>query len=197
MKTFFKVLVVALLVTGAEVARDTHAATSRGVETGNFLSAQAQVKADEQPVPVALPELADVFLKGGESSSGRVMAIDAQGQTLLIQRNGKSASIPLSKIERVVFKEGVKVYRSDGREIIRGERERPVGKPETWSGIGLSTFRMQNTTQGQAVVRLGPPVVSKAKLRGILSVASGRQYVVDEMQFNLQQKTMTIRATPY
>lgn len=178
MNNFFKVLVVALLVTTTGLLGDTHAATSKDVETANFLSAQAQVKADEQPVPVALPELADVFLKRGESSSGRVMAIDAQRQTLLIQRNGKSASIPLNQVERVVFKEGVKVYRSDGRQIIPGERERPVGKPETWSGIELSTFRMQNATQGQAVVRLGPPVVSRAKLRGILSVASSRQYSV-------------------
>ncbi len=197
MKTFFKVLVVALLATTAGLAGQTHTAISKDIETGNFLLAQVQVKADEAQVPVALPELADVFLKGGESSSGRVTAIDSQGQTLSIQRNGKSASIPLSKIESVKFKDGVKVYRSDGRQIIRGERDRPVGSQATWSGIGLNTFLVQNASQGQAVVRLGPPGVPKAKLRAILAVASDRQYVVDEMQFDLQQKTMTIRATPY
>jgi len=34
-------------------------------------------------------------------------------------------------------------------------------------------------------------------LRGILGVAKDRQFVVDEMQFDVKKKTMTITATPY
>jgi len=34
-------------------------------------------------------------------------------------------------------------------------------------------------------------------LQGIQSVARNRQYVVDEIQFDSQQRTITILATPY
>jgi hypothetical protein len=61
----------------------------------------------------------------------------------------------------------------------------------------MSAFRMQDASQGQAVVSLRPPIVSAAQLRGIRQVASDRQYVVDEMRFNPQQRTMTILVTPY
>jgi hypothetical protein len=54
MKAFFKVLVVALLATTAGLTGDIHTASSKDVETANFLSAQAQVKVDEALVPVAL-----------------------------------------------------------------------------------------------------------------------------------------------
>lgn len=159
--------------------------------------AQTPINADELELAVALPELAEVMLKGGESSSGRVIGIDAQGQALSIRRNDKTTTIPLSQIQRVVFKNGALVYRSNGRQIIRGERDRPTGKLVTWSGIPLNTFTVKNSTQGQAVVKLKPPVVSTEQLQGIQSVARNRQYVVDEIQFNSQQRTITILAKPY
>jgi hypothetical protein len=61
----------------------------------------------------------------------------------------------------------------------------------------MGAFRLIDAVKGQAVVKLGPPVVSRGQLRGILGVAKDRQFVVDEMQFDLQKKTMTISATPY
>ena len=80
---------------------------------------------------------------------------------------------------------------------MRGGGERPTGKTVSWSGIPINNFTVKNTTQGQAVLKLKPPVVSTAQLRGIQSVARNRQYVVDEIQFNSQQKTITILAKPY
>ncbi|MCL6750223.1 hypothetical protein KBT16_04205 [Nostoc sp. CCCryo 231-06] len=197
MKTFFQRWVVAILVMAAALAGNIQAVISKDVKTGNFLLVQTPVNADELDLAVALPELAEVILKGGESSSGRVIGIDAQGQALSIQRSGKTATIPLSQIQKVVFKNGALVYRSNGRQIIRGERDRPTGKLVTWSGIPLNTFTVKDSTQGQAVVKLKPPVVSTAQLRGIQSVARNRQYVVDEIQFNSQQRTITILAKPY
>ncbi|MEH2142390.1 MAG: hypothetical protein V7K54_09050 [Nostoc sp.] len=197
MKAFFQGWVVAILVMAAALAGNIQAVISKDVTTGNFLLAQTQIKADELELAVALPELAEVMLKGGDSSSGRVIGIDAQGQALSIQRSGKTATIPLSQIQKVVFKNGVLAYRSNGRQIIRGERDRPTGKLVTWSGIPLNTFTVKNSTQGQAVVKLKPPVVSSAQLQGIQSVARNRQYVVDEIQFNSPQRTITILATPY
>ncbi|WP_334937752.1 hypothetical protein [Nostoc sp.] len=197
MKAFFQRWVVAILVMATAIAGNIQAVMSQDVKTGNLLLAQTPVNADELELPVALPELAEVIFKGGESSSGQITGIDAQGEALSIQRSGKTATIPLSQIQKVVFKNGALVYRSNGRQIIRGERDRPTGKLVTWSGIPLNTFIVKNSTQGQAVVKLKPPVVSTAQLRGIESVARNRQYVVDEIQFNSQQRTITILATPY
>ena len=197
MKAFFQGWVVAILVMAAAIAGNIQAVISQDVKTENFLLAQTPVNADELELAVALPELAEVFFKGGESSSGQITGIDAQQEALSIQRSGKTATIPLSQIKRVVFKNGALVYRSNGRQIIRGERDRPTGKLVTWSGIPLNTFTVKNSTQGQAVVKLKPPVVSPAQLRGIESVARNRQYVVDEIQFNSQQRTITILAKPY
>jgi len=197
MKAFFQGWVVAILVMAATLAGNIQAVISKDVKMGNLLLAQTQIKADELELAVALPELAEVILKGGESSSGQITGIDAQAEALSIQRSGKTATIPLSQIQRVVFKNGALVYRSNGIQIIRGERNRPTGKPVTWSGIPLNTFTVKNPTQGQAVVKLKPPVVSTAQLQGIQSVARNRQYVVDEIQFNSQQRTITILAKPY
>ncbi|MDZ8224222.1 hypothetical protein [Nostoc sp. ChiVER01] len=197
MKAFFQGWVVAILVMAAAIAGNIQAVISQNIKTGNLLLAQTPVNADELELPVALPELAEVIFKGGESSSGQITGIDAQQEALSIQRSGKTATIPLSQIQKVVFKNGALVYRSNGRQIIRGERDRPTGKLVTWSGIPLNTFTLKNSTQGQAVVKLKPPVVSTAQLRGIQSVARNRQYVVDEIQFNSQQRTITILAKPY
>jgi len=197
MKTFFQRWVVAILVMAAALAGNIQAVISQNVKTENLLLVQIPVNADELDLAVALPDLAEVILKGGESSSGRVIGIDAKGQALSIQRNGKTATIPLSRIQKVVFKNEASFYISNGRQIIRGERDRPTGKLVTWSGIPLNTFTVKDSTQGKAVVKLKPPVVSTAQLRGIQSVARNRQYVVNEIQFNSQQKTITILATPY
>ncbi|MFK0729909.1 MAG: hypothetical protein ACIWVG_01745 [Gloeotrichia echinulata HAB0833] len=197
MKALFKLIVVGLLTTAAGLVGNNLSAIGKEIKTGNFLLAQTPVKTET--VAVALPDLADIFLKGGESSSGRVIGIDVKGQKLSIRRQGSSTSyiIPLSKIEKVVFKNVAKAYRTDGRQIIRGDRQRPTVKPDNWKGIPLDTFNIINPQQGQAQVKLGPPVVTPAKLSGILSVAKDRQYVVEQIQFNLQKKTMTIQATPY
>ncbi|WP_017316711.1 hypothetical protein [Mastigocladopsis repens] len=195
MKPYFKGLVVAVLATVTGLAANFQAVTGQNVEKKNFLLTQAQVQVQPVAVSVALPELAHISLKGGKSLSGRVTAIDPSGQTLLMQRSGKTLSIPLKDVEKVVFRNSALVYKSDERPVIRGQRERPQGQPVTWSNLPLSNFTIKNATE--AVVNLVPSVVSLERLRGIQSVAKDRQYVVDEMQFNLQQKTMSIRATPY
>jgi hypothetical protein len=91
-----------------------------------------------------------LILKGGESSSGQITGIDAQEEALSIQRSGITTTIPLNKIQRVVFKNGALVYRSNGRQIIRGERDRPTGKLVTWSGIPLNTFTIKQFYSGSS-----------------------------------------------
>jgi hypothetical protein len=199
MKVFFKVLIVALLATATSLAKDARAATNKNIEMRNFVSAQApNVRVDEASVQVALPTLADVFLKGGGSSSGRVTAIDSQGQNISIERGGRAANIPFSRIERVAFRYSAVAYRTDGRQILRGENQvTPVGSSQaTWRGIPLNAFRLRDPSKGQADVGLAS-VVPRPQLRGIRAVARDRQYVVDEIRFDPQRRTMTIRATPY
>jgi hypothetical protein len=65
----------------------------------------------------------------------------------------------------------------------------------------MNAFRLLDPNKGQAEVKL-ESVLSLDKLDSIRSVMVGdgknkRQFVVDEMQFNVQKKTMTIAATPY
>ncbi|RAM48185.1 MAG: hypothetical protein C6Y22_28980 [Hapalosiphonaceae cyanobacterium JJU2] len=196
MKSYLKIIVAILALTTG-LAANSQAVSSQNVKKTNFLLTQAPVKVKPVPISVALPALADISLKGGESVSGRVTAIDPSGQTLSMSRSGKTLPFPLKQVEKVVFRNNERAYRSNGNLIYRGERDRPQGQQVTWNGLPLSTFIIKNANQGLAVVNLEPPVVSPEWLRGIESVAKDRQYVVDEMQFNLQQKTMSIRATPY
>ncbi|MCC5640527.1 hypothetical protein LC593_32805 [Nostoc sp. CHAB 5844] len=197
MTAFFKAMLVGVLMTGGVLAANNISAIGKEVKTGNSLLAQAPTKSQTIALPIALPDFADISLKGGESLSGRVIKVDAQGQTLTIQRSSKTRSIPLGKIEKVLFKNGAVAYTSNGRQIIRGERKRPTGKPVTWNGVPLDTFKIKNPAKGEAEVKLAPPVVSSAGLLGIQSVAKDRQYVVDQIQFDPQKRTMTIQATPY
>ncbi len=196
MKLFSQVLVVAVftLATGMVASRQTVIALT--APNKDLLLSQTQ---PVQPlaVSVALPALADVFVKGGESNSGQLTAINAPDQKLIIQRHGKALAIPLNQVEKVVFQNGVAVYRKNGNPIIRGERERPVGQPVSWNNLPLNTFSIQNPNQGLAIVNLMPPVVSQERLRGIQSVARDRQYVVNEIQFDSQHNTISIQATPY
>ncbi|MBE9005567.1 hypothetical protein IQ259_11045 [Fortiea sp. LEGE XX443] len=196
MTTVFKVIFAGVLGTGALLAGNTISAIAKEVKTGNLLVAQAPVKLQAIALPIALPDFADISLKGGESLSGRVIEVDAQGQTLTIQRSSKTRSIPLGKIEKVKFK-NASTYISRVPPIIRGEPKRPTGKQVTWNGVPVDTFKIKNPAKGEAEVTLAPPVVSRAELLGIKSVAKDRQYVVDQLQFDPQKRTMTIQATPY
>ncbi|TAE85040.1 MAG: hypothetical protein EAZ73_03770 [Oscillatoriales cyanobacterium] len=171
-------------------------ATSQDVQKPNLPSVQAQANAS-QPIPVALPIKAKIEMKGGGIRDGRVVQIDEKGQKLWIQGETEKRSLPLSQIEKIVFTKGAVVYRTNGVQFIRGEIPPATSTQAKWNGIPISAFELKDAAQGQAVVKLGPPVVSRGQLRGILGVAKDRQFVVDEMQFDVQKKTMTIAATPY
>ena len=129
------------------------------------------------------------------------MQIDEKAQKLLIQGSGKPVSIPLGQIDKIVFSKNAVVYYSNGRQYLRGDGTPAKGRPETWRGIPMNAFRLLDPNKGQADVKLGS-VLSLDKLDSLNSVIVGdgknkRQFVVDEMQFDVQKKTMTIAATPY
>ncbi len=100
-----------------------------------------------------------------------------------------------------MFSKSAVVYYSNGGPVVRGNGTPAKGRRETWRGIPMNAFRLLDANKGQADVKL-ESVLSLDKLDSIRSVMVGdgknkRQYVVDEMQFNVQKKTMTIAATPY
>lgn len=188
-------LVVALFIITAGMAVQVNAA-SKEVPTQNLPSVQAQANVS-QPIGIALPTDAKIFMKGGKERSGRVVEIDEKLQQLSIQRGREKESHLLSQIEKIVFAKDAVVYRNNGGQVIRGDGTQATSSQAKWNGIPMSDFKLKDAVKGQAVVNLGPPVVNRTQLRGIVGVAKDRQFVVDEMQFDVQKKTMTIVATPY
>ncbi|MBE9184805.1 hypothetical protein IQ270_08795 [Microcoleus sp. LEGE 07076] len=175
-------------------------AASQEVQKQNLPSVQAQANAS-QPIPVALPTQAEIVMKGGDKRDGKVVQIDEKAQKLLIQGSGKPVSLPLGQIEKIVFSKSAVVYLNNGMPKVRGDGTPAKGRPETWRGIPINAFRLLDPNKGQADVKL-ESVFSLDKLDSIRSVMVGdgknkRQFVVDEMQFDVQKKTMTIAATPY
>ena len=193
-------LVVALFTVTASMAAQVNAA-SQEVQKQNLRSVQAQASAS-QAIPVALPTQAEIVMKGGGKRDGLVVQIDEKVQQLWIQLGQEKRSIPLGQIDKIVFSKSAVVYYSNGGPVVRGDRTPAKGRPETWRGIPMNAFRLLDPPdKGQAEVNLRS-VVSLDKLESINSVIVGdgknkRQFVVDEMQFDVQKKTMTIAATPY
>jgi hypothetical protein len=188
-------LVVALFTVTAGMAAQVNAA-SQEVQKQNLRSVQAQANASG-PIPLALPTQAEIVMKGGGIRDGRVVQIDEKTQKVWIQAGQEKRSIPLGQIDKIVFSKTGVVYRSNGSPFIRGELPPATSTQAKWNGIPMSDFELKDAVKGQAVVKLGPPVVNRAQLRGILGVLKDRQFFVDEMLFDVQKKTMTIVATPY
>jgi len=192
-------LVVALFTVIAGMVAQVNAA-SQEVQKQNLRSVQAEAKAS-QPIPVALPMDAEILMKGGDKRDGKIVQIDAKAQKLLIQGSGKPISIPLGQIEKVVFSKTAVYIDPRKGPVVRGELP-PANRTEIWRGIPMNAFRLLSPPEkGQAELNLGS-VVSTETLSEIRAIMAGngkntRQYVVDEMQFNVQKKTMTIVATPY
>jgi len=192
-------LVVALFTVTAGMAAQVNAATQE-VQKQNLRSVQAQANASG-PIPLALPVQAEIVMKGGGKRDGRVVQIDEKEQKVWIQGGQEKLSIPLGQIDKIVFSKLAGVYISDRGATIRGDGTPPKGRPETWRGIPMNAFRLLDPNKGQADVKL-ESVLSPDKLDSLRSVLLGdgknkRQFVVDDMQFDVQKKTMTIAATPY
>ena len=192
-------LVVALFTVTASMAAQVNAATQE-VQKQNLPSVQAQANASG-PIPLALPMQAEIVMKGGGERDGRVVQIDEKEKKVWIQGGQGKVSIPLGQIDKIVFSKRGEVYISDRGATIRGDSTPAKGRLETWRGIPMNAFRLLDPNKGQADVKL-ESVLSRDKLDSLRSVLVGdgknkRQFVVDDMQFDVQKKTMTIAATPY
>jgi len=194
-RKIFSFLVVSLFTVTAGCAVQSKPARQE-IPKQNLPSEQVKAKVS-QPIPVTLPTDATIYMKTGQKREGRVVEIDEKSQKLSIQRGSEKESHPLSQIDKIVFAKSAVVYRNNGGPVIRGDGTQATSNQAKWNGIPMSDFKLKDAVKGQAVVNLGPPVVNRAQLRGIVGVANDRQFVVDEMQFDVQKKTITIVATPY
>lgn len=184
MKVFFKVVVVAFFASTVGLSGCDRPATSslnQPVEASN-------VQVEDAPIPVVLPTVADVMLKGKESKSGRLTAID--GKQLMVENSGSSATVAIAQIEKVTFKGDIRYY-SNGQIVIRGQDEPSASDRETWSEIPLNDFQLQDPNTGVANVKLTASAV-KEKILGIKN-AKHLLFVVQEMSFDPASGKMTLK----
>lgn len=144
--------------------------------------------AQTTPLKLVLPEVATVNLSNGRSLRAKLIEMNAQSQQLSVQSpSGRSRPVALSQVRSIQFSPDAPAYRADGRRVIRGGgSSRPV---TTTMQAGLQDFTVR---QGQAEVNL-----SQEDYGGELVVAQKANYVVDEIQFNLSQRRVVIKATAY
>ena len=192
MKAFLKVLLITLFASTTGMAGCAFQPPSHQ----NSLPQVPNVPRQDSPIPVFLPNLAKVLLKGGSSMSGRLAAINPQAQQIKLELSGESEIVAVADIEKVEFRGEVILGcgNSDCKIVIRGdEDETSAGNnQQTWSE-SLTNFKVINPGTGEAQIQLTS--LSKLELRGIFAVARRSSYVVNEMQFD-SSGMITLKVTP-
>lgn len=193
MKVFFKVLVFTLLASATGLAGSAFQPPSHQ----NSLAQAQNVPGQNSPIPVFLPNLANVILKRGSSMSGRLTAIAPQAQQINLELSGESTTVPIADIEKVEF-EGEVILgcgNSDCKIVIRGDEDEtsPGNNQKTWSEP-LTNFKVIDPSTGEAQIELTS--LPKLELQGILAVAASSSYVVDEIQFD-SSGMITLKVIPH
>lgn len=183
MKVFLRISGAALLVAM------TGLAGCAGKTTGN---SNNRVSVDNATIPVLLPDLAEVTLKGGQSKSGRLSAFDNK-KIVITPGGGSPVSILIDQVKdkKVTFKGQVR-YRSDGKVVIRGE-DNTKPAPDSWRGIPLSDFKLQDADTAEVKITS----LEKTKQKGIQQVAVNSRFKVDEMQLEPVSGKITLKVTAF
>ena len=159
------------------------------------ISTQATTTVENPPISLALPTMADIKLKNGESmTSARVSRFDPKGQKIEFSRGKKSKLLSVTEVQQIVFKTGSLVYIGTGEIVIRGE-DKSKATQSVWSDIPLEAFELFDPQKGQARVNLATVIKNPNKLKEIRSVAVKGLYIADEIEFSSKGK-MTIKVTP-
>ena len=159
------------------------------------ISTQATTTVENPPISLALPTMADIKLKNGESMTARVSRFDPKGQKIEFSRGKKSKLLSVTKVQQIVFKKdkGSLVYTDTGVIVIRGE-DYSKATQSVWSDIPLEAFELFDPQKGQARVNLAT-VKNPKELKQIDAVARKSLYIADEIEFSSKGK-MTIKVTP-
>ena len=156
-------------------------------------STQVTTTVKNSPISLALPTMADIKLKNGESMTARVSRFDPQGQKIEFSRGKKSKLLSVTEVQQIVFKTGSLVYIGTGEIVIRGE-DKSKATQSVWSDIPLEAFELFDPQKGQARVNLAT-VKNPKELKQIDAVARKSLYIADEIEFSSKGK-MTIKVTP-
>ena len=97
MKVVFKTLSLVLVVTLFGMVENLKPVT------GTIQLAQRPKKVNNSPIPLALPTIADIKLKNGESMTARVTAFDSKEQKIEFSREKDSKSLSIAQVQQVVF----------------------------------------------------------------------------------------------
>jgi hypothetical protein len=178
MKGFFYVLVVTLLASVIGLAGCTN--TSKGVAPSSTTSS-----AENKPISVVLPTLAEVELIKGEPKSGRVTKITDKQLTL--ELSGKADSIAIKNIKRVRFRQEAKSLENPKSPALRSDSE-------IWRVTPLMAFQIKDSSKGQAEV--SPTSVVKEKQSPPDPLGEASSYQVKEMWFDSKSPgTMRLKVT--
>ncbi|MDB9437979.1 MAG: hypothetical protein AN488_20550 [Anabaena sp. WA113] len=193
MKVVSKTLSLMLVVAVAGIAENIKPVTAN-IQLAQT-STQVTTTVKNSPISLALPTMADIKLKNGESMTARVSGFDSKGQTIEFSLGKESKLLSVTKVQQIVFKkdQGSLVYTGTGEQVIRGE-DHSKATQSVWSDIPLEAFELFDSQKGQARVNLA--TVKKPKeLLQIRSVAVKSLYIADEIEFSSKGK-MTIKVTP-
>ncbi|NET53179.1 MAG: hypothetical protein F6K09_32285 [Merismopedia sp. SIO2A8] len=111
MKTFLQIFAIALLVSITGLAG--YAQTSS--RKLNYLAQGQGARFQESQLSVALPQLATVRPKQGDSMTGKLTKLNQQ--ELTISNDNSSKSLPISQINNIAFKGDVWITKANGRRI--------------------------------------------------------------------------------
>lgn len=140
--------------------------------------------AENVPIPVILPSMADIELSKGGSKSGQITAIT--DKQLTIELSGRADSIALKNIKQVKFREQAPLSRGSD-PVIRS-------LPEIWLVTPLTAFQIKDSSKGHV------EVLQKSVKKEVHSptdpLGEPSSYVVKEMWFDSNSPgTMRLKVT--
>ena len=193
MKVVSKTLSLMLVVSLAGITESIKPVTAN-IQLAQ-ISTQVTTTVKNLPISLALPTMADIKLKNGESMTARVSRFDRQGEKIEFSRGKESKLLSVIEVKQIVFKkdQGSLVYTGTGAIVIRGE-DHSKATQSVWSDIPLEAFELFDSQKGQARVNLAT-VKNPKELKQIRSVAVKSLYIADEIEFSSKGK-MTIKVTP-
>lgn len=118
-----------------------------------------------------------------------MVQLDPQRRAITIQGQQRRYTLSVRDVNRVAFSQSAPAYGTDGRIVLRSGGSTTPGQRVTIGPIPMSGLRIYDSDRGRAMLQLSPRYASQA--------TPSQVYVVEEMQFNAQQGTVTVVATPY
>ena len=155
----------------------------------------ARAKSTQQQLTVALPELAEIFLKDGTSVSGRAIAINPQSITL--ERDSQTRKINWETVSSVQFDRDADIWLEQGRRLVIRGQESEQEKKKKPLILDIPATQIQKLDPDIGHFQIDLSFLSRGRIRGILQVAHDHLYVVEKIDYKPSQNVFTLQAKPY